>query len=302
MKGLRKIDYVSQSDSRKDLYPLTHLSTKEESNNMTICIAVICENGKKIVIACDRMVTVGDIIEFEHDVTKFESLTDTCVVMTSGSTTLQNDVIKQALMNIKSIKKPSFQQVTESVKEAYVAIRTKRAEELYLKPINMSYSSFFEYQKNLVPEIVFQTTDAIKKAELGVEFILCGFDDNGGHIHYLVDPGTSECYDAVGFWAIGTGSLNAISLFTSHSYAPNFSIGKSIYLAYLAKKEAERAPGVGNQTDIAVLTENGMKHLDDKIIKGLSAIQEKYKKIGNEEYEEVEKIVHGLDDMDGTAQ
>ena len=38
---------------------------------MTICIAALCEKGEKIIIAADRMVTVGQIIEFEHDVPKF---------------------------------------------------------------------------------------------------------------------------------------------------------------------------------------------------------------------------------------
>ena len=62
---------------------------------MTICIAALCENREKIIVASDRMITVGQLIEFEHDVRKFEPLIDNCIVMSAGSTTIQNDIIRQ---------------------------------------------------------------------------------------------------------------------------------------------------------------------------------------------------------------
>lgn len=237
------------------------------------------------------MVTVGTFIEFEHDVSKFEKLTDNCIVMTAGSTTLQNDIIKKALSKIKSMKNPDFELITDELKKAYVDIRVKRAEELHLKPKGLDFAAFYQNQRALLPEIVFQITDAIDKTSLEVEYILCGFDDVGGHIHYIIDPGNSESYDSVGFCAIGTGNINAISVFTAHNYAPSFPVEKRLYLAYLAKKEAERAPGVGNDTDIVILTKGGIKHLSDDEKVKLEEIHHRHKKIEDREYKEVEEEI-----------
>ena len=256
---------------------------------MTICIAALCEKGEKIIVAADRMVTVGQIIEFEHDVPKFVNLTDNCVVMTAGSTTLQNDIIKEASSKIKTLKKPNFKQITDELKNAYATLRIKRAEETILLPKNLNFQTFYQSQRIMLPELVFQMTDAINKTNLGVEYILCGFDENGGHIHYIVDPGISECWDSVGFCSIGTGNLNSVSAFTAHNYAPNFPIEKSLYLVYLAKKEAQRAPGVGNDTDIAILTKEGIKSLNDEEKKSLDLIHKKFMKIEDEEYREVKR-------------
>ena len=106
---------------------------------MTICIAALCDKGERIIVSADRMITVGQIIEFEHDVPKFVTLTDNCVVMTAGSTTLQNDIIKEALSKIKALKKPTFKQITDELKNAYISIRIKRAEETILKPKNLNF-------------------------------------------------------------------------------------------------------------------------------------------------------------------
>ena len=260
---------------------------------MTICIAALCEKGEKIIIAADRMVTVGQIIEFEHDVPKFVNLAENCVIMTAGSTTLQNDIIKEAVSKIKGLKKPTFKQITDEIKNSYTTIRIKRAEETILKPKNMNFQSFYQNQRALLPEIVFQMTDAINRTNLGVEYILCGFDEDGGHIHYIVDPGTSECWDTVGFCAIGTGNVNAVSAFTAHNYAPNYSLEKALYLVYLAKKEAQRAPGVGDDTDIAIITKESIKYLNSEEKKELELIRRKFMKIEEEEYREVKsKIVN----------
>ena len=43
---------------------------------MTVCIAALCDDAKKVVIAADRMLTGSDV-EFEQDIRKFEPITST---------------------------------------------------------------------------------------------------------------------------------------------------------------------------------------------------------------------------------
>jgi ATP-dependent protease HslVU (ClpYQ) peptidase subunit len=51
---------------------------------MTVCIAALCDNARKVVIASDRMLTGGDV-EFEQDIRKFERITDGCIALSAGS-------------------------------------------------------------------------------------------------------------------------------------------------------------------------------------------------------------------------
>ena len=255
---------------------------------MTICIAELCEEKKKIVVAADRMVTVGTFIEFEHDVIKFVELSNNCVIMTAGSATIQNDIIECAKVEIDQSSKPIFNQIVEKVKGEYMNFRRNRAEELHLKPKGLNFTTFYQNQSVLQPELVYRIVDLIDKTNLGVEFITCGFDDKGGHIQYITDPGISESFDSVGFCAIGTGNVNAVSVFTAYNYAPSFSLSKSLYLVYSAKKEAERSPGVGNETDIAIISEEGIRYLNSDEEKELEKIYLDSKRIEEKEYKVVE--------------
>jgi 20S proteasome alpha/beta subunit len=256
--------------------------------NMTICIAALCENNKKIILAADRMITVGNFIEFEHDVKKFEQITKNCYIMTAGTTTIQNDVIQKLKSQIKNINAPEFKQIIEELKNSYSSVRLNRSEELFLRPKGLDFGTFYQNQRGLLPEFVFEITRQINENNLGVEYILCGFDDDDGHIQYIIDPGVSESFDSVGFCATGTGNINAISVFTIHNYSPSFPLYKALYLVFLAKKDAERAPGVGCDTDIAYLTkEDGIKHLKPNEITELQRIYDEYSKVEDKEYKDV---------------
>jgi hypothetical protein len=260
---------------------------------MTICIAALCENRSKIILAADRMITVGQILEFEHEVRKFKELTSNCVIMYAGSATIQDDIINEAMPQIQNLRTPVFKQITNEIIEAYTKIRIRKTEETILKPQRLDFDSFYQSQRMLLPEIVFNLTNAITNMKLGVEYILCGFDNTFGHINYIVDPGTSECFDSVGFCAMGTGNLNAVSVFTAHKYAPSFSVDKALYLTFLAKREAERSPGVGKETDIAILSSDCVKHLSNHEIGEIEKIYTDCLKIEEKEYKEVkDKIIN----------
>ena len=54
---------------------------------MTICIAAICDGGKHIVVAADRMFTAPPPIsvELRRDESKIEALAPACVALSAGS-------------------------------------------------------------------------------------------------------------------------------------------------------------------------------------------------------------------------
>jgi len=82
--------------------------------------------------------------------------------------------------------------------------------------------------------------------------IISGIDDEGAHL-YSGENGNMMCDDAVGFAAIGAGHWHAQSQFMFARYVRSASAAKALYLVYAAKKRAETAPGVGQETDMFVM-------------------------------------------------
>jgi len=78
--------------------------------------------------------------------------------------------------------------------------------------------------------------------------------DRKGHLYVVFSPGSIEPFERIGYVAIGSGAPHAQNTFILERYSPETSFDKALYLVYKAKKIAERAPGVGQSTDIVVVT------------------------------------------------
>jgi 20S proteasome alpha/beta subunit len=263
---------------------------------MTICIAALCEKGENIIVVSDRMVTVGDVIEFEHEVTKFEQLTNNSVILTAGSATIQSDIIKNAKSKLDKLNDIPFEELNSLVKNSYLEVRNNCCEELFLKPIGLNLEAFYKNQRAFLPEFVFKVLDNIHTYRLELSLVLTGFDERGGNIQLIEEPGTSESYNSVGFCAVGSGSLNAISTFTLHNYAPSFKLEKALYLAFASKKNAERAPGVGEKnTDILIISKTGITKINEAGIELLNKIYNTHSKIDDKGYQEVkDKLINKI--------
>jgi 20S proteasome alpha/beta subunit len=264
-----------------------HYKLPRNKRNMTICIASLCENRENIIVASDKMVTVGEIIEFEHDVTKFEELTKNSLILTAGSATIQDDIIKDAKKEIKKLNNITFEDINMIIKSSYLNIRNMCSEEAHLKPIGLNWDTFYKNQKAFLSEFVFRIIDKVERNDLGVGFVLCGFgNDNKGNVQLIEDSGTSESFNSVGFCAVGTGHVNAISIFTLHNYAPSFRLEKALYLTYSAKKNAERAP-VGCETDIVIISKEGIRKLTKPEMSILESIYQEHTKLDEKGYDDV---------------
>jgi 20S proteasome alpha/beta subunit len=105
--------------------------------------------------------------------------------------------------------------------------------------------------------------------------MIIGCDSSGSHIYLIHDPGRITCFDTLGFNAIGTGESHAVSTITSYEFTSSLNLDQTIWIAYEAKRKAEKAPGVGVSLDLCVI-EKGKElcAISEDIIKKLD---EKYK-------------------------
>jgi 20S proteasome alpha/beta subunit len=243
---------------------------------VTICIAALCEDSKAAIISSDRMLTAGDT-EFEHDTPKMYSVTDTCIALSAGSALHQIDLIRGVRDRLTNTRNPSVVEVVDVFKARFVELRRTIAEEIHLSPLGLDLPSFIARQDRLSESLVLRLTRALEMQSLELELLIVGVDASGAHIYHICDPGTSACFDAVGFCAIGSGERHADLTFIRSGYSPRMPLGETVFLTYQAKRDAEMAPGVGERyTDIGAITSEGFKPFDERVIGQLA---DAYKKL-----------------------
>lgn len=243
---------------------------------MTICIGTICEQSKIAIAVADRMIT-GPDIEFEHDTCKLEPLPGNCVGLTAGSALAHTELFKAVVEDMSGRSAPLVDEVTKAVKKAFGTIRRREIDETVLGPLGLNMESFMGLQRQLDADLVMRLARQIEMHSLDLDILVIGADRHGAHIHYISNPGTSECYNALGFCAIGSGERHAESTLILRNYSPQMPVGKALYLAYEAKRSAEVAPGVGKFTDIAILHGGGVRWLEPERVRELDKMYEMFK-------------------------
>src|SRR5258708_1478275 len=129
-------------------------------NQMTVCIAAICNWGRepRIVGASDRIITMRDV-EFEPDQTKHVFLASHTVALFAGEMTLHAEVCPQVYAEIGAILKKktpiTVQEIAGLYAKGFAEIRRRDAEREILWPNNLDFKSFLsKKQRDLAPEFV----------------------------------------------------------------------------------------------------------------------------------------------------
>ena len=249
---------------------------------MTICIAAVCDSKSKVIVACDRMITVMlPPQEFEHGGPKLHKISDTCVATTAGSVLAHVDICENTKAEMADVSQPSVKQIVECITKNFVAQRKRRVEDDILKPRGFDLKSFYEKIGDLPPQIgVTVDSDIMKYDGFSLEILIAGVDRIGAHIYEVTNPGGYECFDSLGYDAIGSGEHHAIRTFIFNNYSCALPLKRAIFSVYEAKRWAENAPGVGKATDMCVVDKQKVTILSAELIEQLEAIYEK--KIGLE--------------------
>ena len=257
---------------------------------MTICIAAACEN-KYVVVATDRMLTVYPLnIEFEADYAKTIEITKNCVAMTSGSAIAFTPLFREVSAEILREGTKDVDRIVELIRMSYLKIRNKRAEEEVLFPIGLTLEKFYENQQTLNQQVIATGLQNLARYDYRLWLLVGGVDDKGAHITRIENPGKILPYDSIGYHAIGSGESHALSTFIVSGYGPKATLQRGLAVAFEAKKRSEKAPGVGAQTDMYVVTEGNTTHLPQEAIKELNEIYEK-------RLEKEEKVFLEVEDM-----
>jgi ATP-dependent protease HslVU (ClpYQ) peptidase subunit len=242
---------------------------------MTVCIAALCQDGQEphAVVAADRMVTLGSFIEFEHAVPKMVE-GHHAIAMIAGDTLvakrLTDDVMDASVA-------ADVASLAQELAGRYDTVRIVHMEEAILRPRGLTLNSFYQAHQALNPNIVALLDNQMSDYNLGVELLLGGIDATGAHIYSVSNPGgTERLHDIIGYAAVGSGGIHAVQAMIAFGHSATAGYHETVYRAYAAKRRAEVAPGVGRDTDMAVISASGIHQLTDEEMGQLRSIYEDF--------------------------
>jgi len=264
---------------------------------MTICIAAMCER-KHVAVATDRMLTVMlPNIEFETDYAKAIEVTKNCMAATAGSAIAYTPVFRDAGVEISREGTKDIDRIVEFTRNSYIKARNKKLEEEILNPVGLNLQNFYQANQALQPQLVATLLQNMQRYNYQLWILIAGVDEKGPHIYRIENPGKVFNYDTIGYHAIGSGELHAISTFIGSGYGLNTSLQRGLAITYEAKKRSEKAQGVGVQTDMYVVTKDNVTHLPEEAIRDLDETYTKRIEQETKVVSEVEKMISQLDIM-----
>jgi hypothetical protein len=221
---------------------------------VTVCVAAISEEAM-LFGASDRMITSGDI-QFQPPQTKLFNLTSSIVMMSAGDVALQSEVIYgvRQIVNARIEQEPlnwwNVSDIGELYRKSYNQVCARLREQQLLAPLGLTSETFLSRQREMAPTLVEKiATELINSENPTVQTIITGIDNTGPHI-YVANGGSITCQDGVGFAAIGAGYWHADSQLMFAEHTRRRDMAETLLSVYAAKKRAEVAPGVGENTDM----------------------------------------------------
>jgi hypothetical protein len=266
---------------------------------MTVCIATVCESGKKIVVATDRMLTFPfpTNLEFETEEQKIEELASSCIALVSGSTAYATEILENVRKELGGSLSPEVGKVLEIVKNEYTRTRMAKIDEMIISAsLGGDYSRFLQKGGTLpnylqVQSSVYQQIFMVtQQFNLNTDIIVAGIDSAGAHISVVIHPGTILSLDKLGYGTIGSGGMHATIYLSLSGQTSRKGLFETLYNAYAAKRASEKAPGVGEVTDVAIVEQGRTFRCTKPILDVLQQLFDESNKRQLPNYEPLEKI------------
>ena len=222
---------------------------------MTVCIAGVFERKDAFLVA-DQRLTYPNLYHFKSSHPKIWQLGQTGVkVMIAGEPTVHVEAIDAAVRRIdKADQRSGTRIVADMIREEINNVFCSRVEDQILKPRRLSYQLLNE--GNVSDRTRAEVAADIARYEnedFSASAIVCGIDEYGPQI-YVVNKDGKEPMTERGYAAIGSGAIAARFYLDQMGYHPELDAGAALVGLHFAKKISEIWDGVGDETDIIVLS------------------------------------------------
>ena len=225
---------------------------------MTICIGALSSNlegepSEAVVVGSDRMVTLGGHTEFEHDVPKIVPISKTVLALVAGDALRGSRLVRDVARSIPA-GPITVEDVASTTVSRYVDHRRRQIETEIFTPRGITMSEFYHgLQPGLVSGLVSHIDGQVVSYNFDVDLLIGGVDETGGHLYRVYNPGALMDFATIGFAAVGSGALHAAQVMIALGHTGERSLHEAVFSVYAAKRRAEVAPGVGKNTDLAII-------------------------------------------------
>jgi hypothetical protein len=257
--------------------------TKRGLIKLSVCVATI-SNNEVVLGATDKMITAGDI-QYQPNSSKIWLFTNAIAALVAGDIQTQKLIFDSVYISIfqnfyKTHPDKIFvKDIANNYVNQYNVEKKLFIERKILSQFGLTMESYLAKQGQMSSAFIDQISkkmDAIEFPEIETLFI--GRDIVGPHIYSIFDN-EIICNDSIGFAAIGVGKYHAESHLMFNKYSPATRGQEALLYTHRAKKIAETAPGVGNETDMIAIGPRAGSHciLPIDIISALDKFYEQYK-------------------------
>lgn len=225
---------------------------------MTVCIAALAEDKKKLYAISDCMISLNAPLPYQYetkDVPKIIELNDQSIMMIAGNTLFGNEIAEIAKEKVEATD--SMPEVAEKVRAAYQEYRLHLVEDAVLKPRKLTLDEYQEKQLTINQEVVNSIETALTETDINVDIIVAGSNGTRCHIYTITHPGIVVSNDALGYACVGIGAPHAQLHFIDGKYEKSQTLAQVKELVTQAKSRSENAPGVGKESIDIVLPKVG---------------------------------------------
>ncbi len=245
---------------------------------MTVCVAVLFDKRKGIVQVSDHKVSFGAAFSADNRALKDVPFFADYVALVAGDDVEHASPILKRAAAILFSREPydySIAAVASAVDEAFGERIQQEISSKVLRKRGFTVETFADKgRQKCTPSAYLALCSRIDQVRLSLKFLICGFDDNQGHIWCVDGESAPKCYDDVGMWAIGSGAPAALSSLAFHSnrldFGPFSDDAEAAYFAVASKFMAETSELVGEAT-FCVVRKKGEKpnYLDVQDIRNI---------------------------------
>lgn len=257
---------------------------------MTICIADIAkDNGiESIVFSTDHMVTVTGIGQFEHPKPKYRVINKNTVAMLSGGTLFFDELISNIDPNL------DYEGIKKQIYENFKKSRIDHIDKEILSVYSLEHKFIPDMLRGAVPNrYTDEVLGKVGKYSLNTAVLLIGFIGKDAQITSINEFDMFD-WRRISFNAIGSGYMQAVNTMYFQKQGKSETLPATLYAVYKAKRNAEVLQGVGKETDLLILTQNGCKKINDNDIKLLDNVYQKELEFGRK-HKDLSKVNVNLD-------
>lgn len=222
---------------------------------------------------------MGGLQEFEHEVPKVNQLGDRVVALVAGDALRGSSLVRAVGATGVGVA-GSVRSVAEAAAARYAELRREVVDATIFGPRGITLAEFYRgLQPTLMGPLVGVLDQQVAGLDLGLEVLIAGVDDEGGHLFQIGNPGGAGVvldFAPIGFGAIGSGGLHAVQAMIGFGHTPSRGLNDTVFRVFASKRRAEVAPGVGHDTDLLVITEAGVTKLPQGATDTLQSIYDGY--------------------------